>query len=167
MGGLACERGDRERLGERQVEQRSPQVPRLMGNDLEVVDGAGRASNGVGAGEALEAKGHKASHVRVVGETDQLAWTSSRGMASRCPLGTIAAALGISERAVEGRLKTMRGVCRARMVRLGLVPGGGCVAPPRCRHPPRCHPEAEGRGTPRVKRSRDRGVPRAASRRSG
>jgi DNA-directed RNA polymerase specialized sigma24 family protein len=45
------------------------------------------------------------------------------GMASRCPLGTIAAALGISERAVEGRLKTMRGVYRARMVRLGLVPG--------------------------------------------
>jgi hypothetical protein len=45
------------------------------------------------------------------------------GIASRCKLKTIAADLGITERAVEGRIGTMRDLFRARMVRLGLVPG--------------------------------------------
>jgi len=45
------------------------------------------------------------------------------GIASRCKLEKIAADLGITDRAVEGRIGTMRDLFRARIVRLGLVPG--------------------------------------------
>jgi len=45
------------------------------------------------------------------------------GIASRCRLKTIAKELGLTDRAVEGRMGTMRDLFRARMVRLGLVPG--------------------------------------------
>jgi hypothetical protein len=45
------------------------------------------------------------------------------GIASRCRLEKIGADLGITDRAVEGRIGTMRDLFRARMVRLGMVPG--------------------------------------------
>jgi DNA-directed RNA polymerase specialized sigma24 family protein len=45
------------------------------------------------------------------------------GVASRCTHEEIGAELGITARAVEGRLGTMRKVYRARMVRLGMWPG--------------------------------------------
>jgi hypothetical protein len=45
------------------------------------------------------------------------------GIASRCKLKTIAKELELTDRAVEGRIGTMRDLFRARMVRLGLVPG--------------------------------------------
>jgi DNA-directed RNA polymerase specialized sigma24 family protein len=45
------------------------------------------------------------------------------GVAAGCTYKEIGADLGISDRAVEGRVGTMRDLFRARMVRLGLVPG--------------------------------------------
>ena len=45
------------------------------------------------------------------------------GVASRCTHQEIADDLGITDQAVKGRLGTMRRVFRARMARLGLLPG--------------------------------------------
>lgn len=45
------------------------------------------------------------------------------GVASRCAHQEIANDLGITDQAVKGRLGTMRSVFRARMARLGLLPG--------------------------------------------
>jgi DNA-directed RNA polymerase specialized sigma24 family protein len=45
------------------------------------------------------------------------------GVASRCTHQEIAEDLGITDQAVKGRLGTMRRVFRARMARLGLLPG--------------------------------------------
>jgi hypothetical protein len=44
------------------------------------------------------------------------------GIASRCSMKEIGDELGITDRAVEGRLGTMRDLYRHRMARLGLLP---------------------------------------------
>lgn len=45
------------------------------------------------------------------------------GVASRCSYEEIGSELGITDRAVEGRMGTMVDVFRKRMARLGLLPG--------------------------------------------